>query len=166
MSVDATGGRPGPRLVPGPRADETGLAAGTVVMTADGALPVDFLEPGDRIVTRSGMRVLREIHFRRYSGPAIRIREGALGHGRPEQALVLPAHAPVLVRDWRATALFGRKSVVMEVGSLADDEFIVPTEAVSMRLFDLRFDHPEIVYAEGLEIACAAAEGVARVAAE
>ncbi|HQU70610.1 MAG TPA: Hint domain-containing protein [Albidovulum sp.] len=142
------------------------MAAGTVVMTADGALPVDFLEPGDRIVTRSGMRALREIHLRRYSGPAVRIREGALGNGRPEQALVLPAHAPVLVRDWRAAALFGCKSVVMEVDRLVDGEFIVPTEAVSMRLFDLRFDHPEIVYAEGLEIACAAAETAVRVAAE
>ncbi|WP_417242500.1 hypothetical protein [Celeribacter sp.] len=30
-------------------------------MTADGALPVEFLEPGDRIITRSGMKVLRGI---------------------------------------------------------------------------------------------------------
>jgi Hint domain len=166
MSAQAMGQRTGLRLMPGPRVDAAGLAAGTVVMTADGALLVDFLEPGDQIITRSGMRVLREIHCNRYSGPAIRIREGALCHGRPDQALVLPAHAPVLVRDWRATALCGRKSAVMEVDRLVDGEFIVPTEAISMRLFDLRFDHPEIVYAEGLEIACAAAEKSAQVAAE
>ncbi len=51
--------------------DPTGIAAGTVVLTADGALPVDFLEPGDRVVTRSGLRVLRDIRQHRYSGPAI-----------------------------------------------------------------------------------------------
>ena len=40
---------------------DKGLVQGTVVMTADGALPVEYLEPGDRIVTRSGMRVLTGI---------------------------------------------------------------------------------------------------------
>lgn len=38
-----------------------GLPTGTVVLTADGALPVEYLSPGDRIVTRAGMRVLRDI---------------------------------------------------------------------------------------------------------
>lgn len=40
---------------------DCGLATGTVVFTLDGALPVEFLEPGDRIVTRAGARVLRRI---------------------------------------------------------------------------------------------------------
>jgi hypothetical protein len=135
-------------------------------MTADGALPVDFLEPGDRVVTRSGLRVLRDIRQHRYSGPAVVIGEGALAHGRPEQALVLPAHAPVLVRDARAVALFGRKCAVMPVADLVDGAAIVPTEVVSMRLYDLRFDAPEIVYAEGLEIACRAIEAAGHLAAE
>ncbi len=161
-----TGQKSGLRLVPGPRPDQTGIAAGTVVLTADGALPVDFLEPGDRIVTRAGLRVLRAVHRRRYSGRAIRIAAGALGHGRPEQAMVLPAHAPVLVRGERAMARFGRESIVVAVAGLADGVLILPAEAVSMRLYDLRFDAPEIVYAEGLEIACLAADGRARLAAE
>ncbi|MEM5467969.1 hypothetical protein [Celeribacter marinus] len=38
-----------------------GLPMGTKIMTADGALPVEYLEPGDRIITRSGMKVLRGI---------------------------------------------------------------------------------------------------------
>lgn len=153
-------------LVPRPRADQAGIATGTVVMTADGALPVDFLAPGDRVVTRSGMRVLREVHLNRYTGPAIRIREGALGHGRPDTPMVLPAHAPLLVRDWRAGSFPGRKAVVVEARDLADGEFVVPTEAVSLQLYDLRFDAPEIVYAEGLELCCPAAEGALRFAAE
>lgn len=39
----------------------SGLPEGTIVLTLDGALPVEFLCPGDRIVTRAGMRVLRDI---------------------------------------------------------------------------------------------------------
>jgi hypothetical protein len=38
-----------------------GIALGTHVLTADGTLPVEYLEAGDRIVTRSGMRTLRGI---------------------------------------------------------------------------------------------------------
>ena len=38
-----------------------GLPKGTTIMTSDGALPVEYLEPGDRIITRSGMKVLRNI---------------------------------------------------------------------------------------------------------
>ncbi|RPE71248.1 hypothetical protein EDD53_0363 [Pacificibacter maritimus] len=40
---------------------ENGIALGTLVLTADGALPVEYLEQGDRIITRSGMRTLRNI---------------------------------------------------------------------------------------------------------
>ena len=38
-----------------------GLAQGTLVLTADGNLPVEYLEAGDRIITRAGMRVLRSV---------------------------------------------------------------------------------------------------------
>jgi len=37
------------------------LSIGTIVYTLDGALPVEYLGEGDRIVTRSGAKVLREL---------------------------------------------------------------------------------------------------------
>ncbi|WP_460273319.1 hypothetical protein [Celeribacter sp. ULVN23_4] len=40
---------------------DKGLLLGTKVMTADGALPVEYLEPGDRVITRAGMRTLLDI---------------------------------------------------------------------------------------------------------
>jgi len=43
------------------RHHEAGLSAGTIILTAEGALPIEYLEPGDRIITRAGMRVLRAI---------------------------------------------------------------------------------------------------------
>jgi len=134
-------------------------------MTADGALPVDFLEPGDWIITRSGLRVLREVRRHRYTGAAIRIAEGALGAGRPEQALVLPAAAAVLICDERASVL-GRPGSLVAVADLVDGAGILAAGEVSMRLYDLRFDLPEIVHAEGLQIACRAVGDGARLAAE
>ena len=38
---------------------ENGLTLGTLVLTADGTLPVEHLDAGDRIITRAGMRTLR-----------------------------------------------------------------------------------------------------------
>ena len=38
-----------------------GIAPGTIIHTLDGSLPVEYLSPGDRIITRAGMRVLRAI---------------------------------------------------------------------------------------------------------
>lgn len=145
-----------------------GIAAGTAILTLDGALPVDFIEPGDRIVTRSGMRVVREVAVRRWSGPAMRIAAGALGEGRPEQDLILPAATPVLLRDGWARLPDGARQAVVPLGRLADGARIAPVTALSLRLYDLRFDRAETVYAEGLEIACpsVAAADEARLAAE
>ncbi|WP_132601814.1 hypothetical protein [Rhodovulum adriaticum] len=68
------------------------MTAGTIVLTLDGALPVEYLAAGDRIVTRAGARVLRDI--------------------RSDEAPDLPA-------------------------------------------FTLGFDAPEVIYADGQEIAVA-----------
>lgn len=141
----------------------TGIAAGTRVLTLDGALPVDFIEPGDRIITRNGMRVVRAVRVSRYSGPAFRIAAGALGHSRPDQNLILPAETPVLVRDWRAGALFGARQAVVPVERLVDGEFIAPVTTLCLRLHEIRFDSAEVIYAEGLEIACPAMDGAAEL---
>ena len=47
------------RSAGGAGADPTmGMLAGTLVRTLEGILPVDYLTPGDRIVTRAGARRL------------------------------------------------------------------------------------------------------------
>ena len=39
-----------------------GIASGSIVMTLDGEMPVEFLNSGDRIVTRdTGMSVIRSV---------------------------------------------------------------------------------------------------------
>ncbi len=145
--------QPGMAFVAGTEAPR-GIATGTVVATLEGFLPVDFLQPGDRVVTRSGMRVLREVRVHRYSGPAVRIAATALGHDRPEQDLTLPAATQILIRDWRAGAILGQDQAAMPALRLVDGEFITLTRVRSLRLFELRFDRPEVVYAEGVELIC------------
>ncbi|HHB80814.1 MAG TPA: hypothetical protein ENK83_03575 [Aliiroseovarius sp.] len=48
------------------------LALGTVVYTLDGALPVEYLNDGDRVITRSGARVVRAIEGDAALGFALR----------------------------------------------------------------------------------------------
>lgn len=132
----------------------TGLAAGILVATADGQLPVEFLQAGDRVVTRAGMRVLRGIRMTRYSGAAIRVSAHALGPDHPERDMILPEAAQVLVRDWRAQAMFGQDQAMVAVGWLVDDEFIRNTEVADLQVFELSFDAPQVIYANGMEFGC------------
>lgn len=132
----------------------TGLATNTTVLTADGALPVEFLSVGDRIVTRAGMKVLRNIRSSVYSGEAIRVAAQALGPDHPECDMVLPDAAQVLVRDWRAQAMFGEDQVMVAVAWLVDDEFITNTTAHGLRVYELEFDAPQVIYANGMEFGC------------
>lgn len=132
-----------------------GIAAGTPVLTLDGEMPVEFLSPGDRIITRSGARVLRAVHLRVLTdAPACRIRASSLGHDRPETDLFVAPDQGLVIRDWRAKALYGRPVAVIPARRLADGEYLSVVQAKDLRLFTLDFGSDEIVYAGGLELAC------------
>lgn len=138
-------------------APATGLFAGTRVLTLEGELPVEFLAPGDRIVTRSGARTLRRITARQ-AAPAevIRIAAGSLGHDRPEAALTIGPAQPVLVRDWRARALFGAAQATVAAERLVDGSYIQRATLADAQLLTLEFDRAETIYAGGVELACPA----------
>jgi len=62
-----------------------GLIAGTIVLTGDGEIPVQYLSPGDRIITRNaGMVRLVQARLTRAVMHAVRIEAGLLGQKRPE----------------------------------------------------------------------------------
>ncbi|MCX7288401.1 MAG: Hint domain-containing protein [Rhodobacterales bacterium] len=138
-----------------------GIAAGTGIRTLDGILPVDYLEPGDRVVTRSGARRLVAVSVQRHLGSGlIRIRASTLGHDRPERDLLIAEGQHVNVRDWRARVLFGTDAAAIPAERLVDGEFILREPAQSVQapvyLYILRFDEDEVIWAEGLELACPA----------
>lgn len=139
------------------RAPAPGLLLGTAVLTLDGELPVEFLTPGDRIVTRSGARRLRGLGVERLArADLVRIGAGALGHDRPEAELVLGAGQPVLVRGWRAKALFGAAQALVPVARLVDGSYVRREARREAILFTLEFDRDEVIYAGGLELGCPA----------
>jgi hypothetical protein len=134
----------------------TGMSAGTRVRTLDGVLPVEFLQPGDRIVTRSGARRLVAVSVRQSRAlDVVRVKASTLGFDRPEADLLLGPGQPVIVRDWRARVLYGADVAAVPCARLADGEFI-QRETQEVRLFTLRFAEDEVIWAEGLELACPA----------
>lgn len=133
----------------------TGIAMGTRVLTLQGALAVEFLEPGDRVITRSGARVLRGVEVAVIRDVAVvTVAAGALGHDRPDAPMCLPAGQAVMLRDWRAQAMFGAREAAVPAARLVDGEFLCAGRMAELRLFRLVFDAPEVVYADGVELAC------------
>lgn len=131
-----------------------GLCAGTHVLTARGEVPVEGLAAGDRIITRdAGMKAVQAVRHRSARFAPVRVTGGALGHSRPEQDTMLAPDTQVLIRDWRAKALFGRKSALVAAERLVDGKIISRAATQEVQLVELVFDGPHVVYADGLEIA-------------
>ncbi|MEZ5716368.1 MAG: Hint domain-containing protein [Paracoccaceae bacterium] len=64
-----------------------GFVPGGIVLTLDGALPVEHLVPGDRIVTRdTGMAILRGVERFGALCDSVAVRAGTLGADRPDRA--------------------------------------------------------------------------------
>ncbi|MCA0872395.1 Hint domain-containing protein [Seohaeicola saemankumensis] len=135
---------------------ETGFVTGTIVLTMDGEMPVEFLSPGDRVITRdSGMARLQTIARSTRRIRVVSIAAGSLGDTRPDQDLILPAAQQVLIRDWRAKAMFNARQALVRAEALIDGEFIRDLGEQDITLHQLRFAGSHIVYAGGLELAAA-----------
>ncbi|MBP9952124.1 MAG: Hint domain-containing protein [Cypionkella sp.] len=134
-----------------------GIAMGTQVMTLDGALPVEYLSPGDRILTRGGTRRLAAIEVAVIHNAAlIRICASTLGHDKPADDLLVSPDQPIWIRDWRAKALFGSDTAMIAAKRLADGQYIHGVCLPEARLYRLRFEQPCVIYAGNLELACEA----------
>lgn len=129
--------------------DDTGFSAGTLILTLDGELPVEHLCAGDRIVTRSGARMLKRIASTKVEG-GFTVAPHTLGHGRPEAKITMGPKQKLLLRDWRAKALYGKDQAEVPVGRLADGDYISPAKG-SVRLFQLEFARDEVIFAGGIE---------------
>jgi Hint domain len=138
---------------------KVGFASGTIILTQEGEIPVEFLCSGDRIISRgTGFATLDQINSSRCMVRAVRFVAGSLGHTRPDLDLILPENQMVLVRDWRAQSLFGVAEAVVSAGDLIDGEFICDLGFQPMMLHQLRFARPSVIYAGGLEVMGTGAE--------
>lgn len=139
-----------------------GLAEGTMVMTARGAVAVQDLSVGDRIITRDrGMQVLRAVTQHRLDALALfRILPDTLGAGRPEAETLVAPGQHLYLRDWRAQALFGADAALVPAWRLADGHFVAEQAPAPVVIHELHFDHEHVIYANGLEL------GTGRVVAD
>lgn len=135
---------------------EAGLLLGTPVLTLDGELPVEFILPGDRVITRNGMRKVVQVEVTRVENArVVVIARDSMGVGRPADEIVVAPAQPVLIRDWRAKALYGQAEAMIPAARLCDGEFIRAAILPEVRFVTLRFEGPEVIYAGGVELACA-----------
>ncbi|MBB5722091.1 hypothetical protein FHS72_001715 [Loktanella ponticola] len=132
---------------------QTGICAGTSIMTLDGEMPIEHLSVGDRVITRdSGMSVIKEISVSKQLVQPISIKAGSLGHTRPDRDMVVTAGAKLHIRDWRAEALFGKAAASVPAARLVDGEFLTVAETCEMAVYHIIFDREHIVYADGIEM--------------
>src|SRR6056297_877986 len=80
-----------------------GIGIGTTVMTTDGALPVEYLVPGDKIVTYdAGAQAVERITVQTVPmKDLVRIRPSVMDENGFGRDVVLSARQKMLIRDWR-----------------------------------------------------------------
>lgn len=131
-----------------------GIGAGTPVLTLDGYLPVEYLTPGDRIVTRAGARTLSDVSWRLAMGPVILVPSSAIGHGLPRRDVIVARNQTILVRDWRARTLYGADEALVPAERMADGGTIRAINRPDLRLFTLSFPDLAVIYAGEVELGC------------
>ena len=135
-----------------------GMSAGTIVLTLSGAMPVEFIAPGDKVITRAGARSVVAVDIAVVQNARmIRICEGVLGRDRPEADTMVVPTQPILIRDWRAKAMTGVDQAVMTAERLVDGDYIRVEAVPEARIVTLRFADDQVIYAAGLELGCASA---------
>jgi len=136
---------------------------GTLIQTSNGAVLIEDLEIGDRVVTRDhGMQPIRWIGAtalpKGYAAAnkrlrPILIRKDALGPNQPDRDMRVSRQHRILVRDWRADMLFGKPGgALVPAFSLCNDSTIIEDRAPEeVTYIHMVFEQHEIVYADGVE---------------
>lgn len=131
----------------------SGFVPGTLIMTAEGELPVEYLNAGDRIVSRNrGLVRLHGVHQSSDILDPIHMSAHALGPDVPRGHLSLRTDQPVLLRNWLAKALRGTPRAIIYAEKLVNGETIVRGTKRRTTLLHLQFDAPQIIYVNGLEM--------------
>lgn len=140
-----------------------GLTPSTEILTAEGPRPVRELRAGDRIITRDlGLVSARTVVRRERTQPVdmVEIPAHAFGHNRPERPIQVLWDQPIMLRDWRAQAIWGRKQARVAAGRLVDGTMVRRVRACPKAIYSLHFSKPAVIYAQGLELVSAGVKPV------
>ncbi len=131
---------------------------GTRMVTSRGAVAIEKLREGDRIITRdNGFQEVRWIGQRHVNRhwmnkaahlQPVRIREGALGRGLPSRDMLVSPNHRMLIFDKMASAYFGDSEVLVAAKHLTGRPGIEQAEVSSVSYIHLMFDHHEVVFAD------------------
>ncbi len=104
---------------------------------------MEFLEPGDRIVTydRGAVRLARVIQRIVAANTMVQVRPPVLDPAAGARDFLVSARQKILLTDWRAMALLGKRAGLVEAGRLVDGTYMTRlTGTAPTRLFQLVFD--------------------------
>lgn len=127
------------------------FAAGTMIETAHGPVEVQYLQPGDMVMTRdAGLQELIWTGARRVEAEGalapIVISKGALGNTR--DLVVSPQHR-MLIEGWQAELLFGETEVLVKAKDLVNGDTIYQRSGGKVNYHHILFDDHQVVFAEG-----------------
>jgi hypothetical protein len=144
----------------------SGIVAGSIIFTTEEEIPVEYLSPGHKVVTRdSGAVTLLFTSVHRISAQAVTTKAGSVEHTRPDHNVIIPAEQNILVRGWRARSMFGKAQTIVQAEDLIDGEFITDMGARDLHLMHLTFGKQHVIYADGLKISVALAKDLSAIAA-
>ena len=128
------------------------FVAGTLILTPDGEVPVETLEPGDLVTTHDdGPQPVRWIGQRRVPAKdnlaPICIKANTFGSHR--ELLVSPQHR-ILISDSLAELLFGEAEVLIAAKDLVNDYTVRAREGGMVDYVHILFDRHQVVFSEGL----------------
>lgn len=133
---------------------------GTIIEAAGGAIAVEELQVGDRVLTRdSGYCPLRWVGKRILDAatleaqPALQpvvIRAGALGRGEPARDMIVSPQHRMLFVGQHAELLFGEHEVLIAALHLVGQPGIERLELDSVTYIHLLFDTHEIILGDGV----------------
>lgn len=133
-----------------------GLVSGARILTLRAMQPVEKLRVGDSVITRArGAVRVTEIKTVSLVTRAVYIIAGSIGHYRKDRDALVAADQTVLLRDWRARALFGQKSALVRASALIDGEFVRDLGQQAITLHRIYCGTPQIIFADGLELGTA-----------
>lgn len=134
---------------------------GTTLMTAEGDQPVDWIRPGDRVMTKDhGFQPVLWVGRTTFSARKlettpelrpIRIAAQSIDAETPAQDLLLPPEHRVLLKSYQVELLFGTDEVFAPIKAIANGGAIaqfLPQYEISY--YHILFQNHEIVLAEGL----------------
>jgi Hint domain len=138
------------------------FAAGTMILTADGYIPVERIKAGDRVFTKDNGHVpVSWIGSRKVSAELlaafpnfrpIRISAGALGEGLPAADLLVSPQHRILIRSKIAQKMFGATEVLVAAKQLLQvDGIDVAADIDSVEYVHFMCNEHEVVIANGAE---------------